>query len=268
MDKKYIRNHFTNTAKVWQEKIYKSKDKQGKYEYYDKQYRFDYVVNMIPDTSALDHRALDMGCGAGQLLPVLVKKGYQVYGIDVSQKMIDISQKICNEFEIKADLQLGDCEDLIFSSKSFYLYVAMGVIEYLDDDIPMLQEIERILSPGGVGIITLRNIKSVHVRWRHYYRKYIQYNIMNTLKLILGKKTVRYKIISREHNPEKFKKLLNQFNFEIVDEKYAHFHIFPEPFNRWFSIFEAILGKIMEKKFSNGQLPFMASTYIVKFKRV
>ena len=169
MDKKYIRNHFTNTAKVWQEKIYKSKDKQGKYEYYDKQYRFDYVVNMIPDTSALDHRALDMGCGAGQLLPVLVKKGYQVYGIDVSQKMIDISQKICNEFEIKADLQLGDCEDLIFSSKSFYLYVAMGVIEYLDDDIPMLQEIERILSPGGIGIITLRNVRSVHVRWRHYY---------------------------------------------------------------------------------------------------
>ncbi len=268
MDKKYIRNHFTNTANVWQDKIYKSKDKQSKYEYYDKQFRFDYVKSMIPKTRALDHRALDMGCGAGQLLPVLATKGYQVYGIDISQKMIDISNKICNDYEIKADLQLGDCEDLIFPSKSFYIYVAMGVIEYMDDDIPMLQEIRRILSPGGVGIITVRNIRSIHVRWRHYYRKYIQFKIINILKLILGKKPVNYIVISREHHPEKFKKVLNQFNFEIVDEKYAHFHIFPEPFNRWFSKIEAMLGKRMETKFSNGQLPFMASTYIVKFKRV
>ena len=48
MDKKIIHDHFSRTANVWKDQIYKPKNQQRAFEYFDKQYRFDYVTEMIP----------------------------------------------------------------------------------------------------------------------------------------------------------------------------------------------------------------------------
>ena len=41
MDKAIIHDHFSTTAKTWRDQVYKSKNQQGVFEYFDKQYRFD-----------------------------------------------------------------------------------------------------------------------------------------------------------------------------------------------------------------------------------
>jgi ubiquinone/menaquinone biosynthesis C-methylase UbiE len=267
-DKTIIKDHFSNTALVWRDRIYKSKKQQGIFEYFDKQYRFDYVVNMIPPSKEKNLRALDVGCGAGQLLPVLVKKGYQTHAIDVSRQMIDCAHLMCERENIKVDLQLGDCENLTYPDNYFDLYVAMGVIEYMDQDAPMLNEIKRVLRPGGIAIVTLRNVKSVHVRWRTFYVSVIETKLRNILRSILEKKTTPYQSISREHNPSSFRGQIASMSFRHLDERYAHFRTLPAPLDIWFKWLEAIPGKIMEKYCSDGKLMFMASTYIVKFQKL
>ncbi len=266
-DKTIIKDHFSDTAFVWRDKIYKQRTQQGIFEYFDKQYRFDYVVNMIPQSRKDQSRALDVGCGAGQLLPVLVKKGYHTHAIDVSQQMIDLAKLVCEQKNIIVDFQLGDCESLTFQDNFFDLYVTMGVIEYMDNDAPMLNEIKRVLRPGGIAIVTMRNVNSIHVRWRTVYVSQIEVKLKNIIRRILGKKTKPYLTISREHNPSGFCKQLSSKSFKLIDEKYAHFRTLPAPLDRWLKWLEAISGKIMERYFSDGRFTFMASTYIVKFQK-
>ncbi len=267
-DKNIIKDHFSETADVWRDNIYGPDSQQGLFKYYDKQYRFDYVVQMIPPVKPGTQRALDVGHGAGQLLPILAGLGYETYGIDVSPQMKELAQQLCDQKKIKVDLQLSDCEKLPYPDNFFNLYVAMGVIEYMDSDIPMLKEIERVLCPGGIAIITTRNIRSIHVRWRSVYQSLFEIKVENLIRFILGKKTRTYNPISKEHDPHQFRKQLSSFPFKYLDEKYAHFHALPAPLNRCLPWIESILGKTMEKHWSSSRFPFMASTYIVKFQKL
>jgi ubiquinone/menaquinone biosynthesis C-methylase UbiE len=267
-DKEVIRRHFTETTHVWRNKIYKAKQDQKLFEYFDKQYRFDYVVQMIDRVEKGKHRALDVGCGAGQLIPILHKFGYEAYAIDTSQEMIEIAKKHVDDNNSNCDIQLGDCENLNYPDNYFDVYVAMGVIEYLDSDNLMFEEIKRVLKPGGIAIITARNVRSVHVRWRVLYHKYFNIKAKNIVRSLIGKKRRDYYSISKEHNPSCFREQLSSCSFRVLEERYAHFHALPSPLNKWFSGLEAIMGKTMEKYFSRGRLPFMASTYIIKFQKI
>ena len=266
-NKAVINEHFSKTAEVWRDKIYKSRKKQGLFEYYDKQYRFDYVVDMIPPAKNNGQRALDMGCGAGQLIPLLVERGYQAYAIDIALPMLNLTRQVCQQYGIKAEVKVGDCENLDYPDNFFDLYVAMGVIEYMDNDVPMLKEIKRVLRPGGIAIVTVRNITSIHVRWREVYRKLLEAKMKNMIRRILGKKTVPYRTISRQHNPRQLRKLLESMSFKFLGQRYAHFHTLPAPLNRLLAGLEAVLGKGMEKCFCKGKVPFLASSYIIKFQK-
>jgi len=265
--KAVISEHFSRTADVWRANIYKPRSAQGMFEYYDKQYRFDYVVGMIENTSVPGKRAMDMGCGAGQLLPVLVDRGYQAYGIDVALPMIEKANELCKKAGIAAEIRVGDCEKLDYPDNFFDLYIAMGVIEYMDDDAPMLKEIMRVLKPGGTAVVTVRSVLSWHVRWRSLYQRFIEDPLRNYINRALGKPASARKYISREHNPAVFCSQIESLGFKSTGGRYAHFHIFFSPFDRVLFPLEAVLGKTMEKYFSEGGFPFMASTYIAKFQK-
>lgn len=269
MKKNEIEKHFSETSLVWKNNIYKPRYSQKIFEYFDKQYRFDYVCEMIPNVKnpKKKYRALDMGCGAGQLMPVLVKLGYVSYGVDISEEMIELTKETCKLNNITAEVQKGDCENLCFDENFFDLYVAMGVIEYMKSDKPMLSEIFRILKPGGCAIVTLRNIKCVPVRINYFYKSKIQSNIRNSVKKIFGLHTSKFREISKEHDPKEFKEMLNRCGFKIIDECYCHYHTLPLPFSRWLFPIHSLGGKKMEDAFKEVPKPSLASTYIVKFEK-
>jgi len=266
--KQSIEKHFSDTASVWKNKIYRSKSEQKLFEYFDKQYRFDYVVNMVPaNDGSKEIRALDMGCGAGQLIPILSGLGYEPYGVDISDKMIGLTNEQCKKLNIKANLMIGDCEKLDFPDEFFDLYIAMGVIEYMSSDKPMLSEIYRVLKPGGTAIVTLRNINCIPIRINYYYKSKIQNSIRNAVKKVVGLPMSTFEEISKEHDPDEFKKILQNYSFRVLDEKYCHYHALPLPFSRWLLPIQTISGKIMEEKFKDAPKPLLASTYIIKFKK-
>ena len=267
MDKKIIRDHFSRTANVWKDQIYKPQNQQSVFEYFDKQYRFDYSIKMIPQAEGISSRALDVGCGAGQLVPILAEKGYKVHAIDVSEDMVDLTKNVASSKNIEADVQIGDCENLEYPDNFFDVYVAMGVIEYMDEDFPMLQEIQRVLKTGGIAIVTIRNILSLHVRWRIFYLKYFKTPLINVLRRILGKTVKPFNVISKEHSPIDFRNEITNLMFTILDDRYAHFYFLPAPFSQWLSPIEATVGKILEKLLSRKNMPYLASTYILKFQK-
>lgn len=233
-----IKRHFTETADVWKDRIYKDRGRQGFFEYFDKQYRFDYVLEMI--SSLKCGRVLDIGCGAGQLLPHLVKTGHQVDAIDISEKMVELSQRLCP----KAVVKVGDCEKLDYYDRSFDLVVAMGVLEYLPDEYQMMSEVARVLKPGGTFILTIRNRRCALVRLRNAF--------------------------SNVHSKEHFVDfLIKPGSLNVVETRYCHYHLFPWPVSKWFpfSLMQAVGGKMMEKRFKDNPKPALASTCIIRMTK-
>ncbi len=98
-------------------------------------------------------RALDVGCGAsGRLLELLSKRGFEVEGLDLSERAIELARRAhpgvtfhradVREWELPAAYDLVSAWDSIWHVP-------------LADQDPVLRKLLRGLAPGGVLIFTM-----------------------------------------------------------------------------------------------------------------
>lgn len=98
-------------------------------------------------------RLLDVGCGTGTLLAYLSEQHpvTQLSGVDPVKEMLDVAR---SKLSTAIDIREGWATQLPFSDGEFDVVVSNSVFHYITDLPVALQEIHRILSPGGRLIIT------------------------------------------------------------------------------------------------------------------
>lgn len=94
-------------------------------------------------------KVLDIGSGTGFLSLMLADMGYQVVGIDLSEKMIARASAKAKERGLEIDFRLGDAENLSFEDNSFDAVVNRAVLWTLPHPDTAVQEWKRVLRPGG-----------------------------------------------------------------------------------------------------------------------
>ncbi len=100
---------------------------------------------------------LDLGCGDGGLLYSIQEEGFfdynnkKIYGVDISKNRILRTQKLCPN--VKTEVA-NACNVEMLDSESIDLLVSNMVIEHVPDDMEMLKEIARLISPGGKAYIS------------------------------------------------------------------------------------------------------------------
>jgi len=103
-------------------------------------------------------KVLDIGFGDGFFFKALYKcnKNLNLYGLDISEKNVEITKRELDESGIKVDLTVGSIDTLPFSENYFDVIVASEVLEHLDNSTLQkgLSEIVRILKPGGYFLAT------------------------------------------------------------------------------------------------------------------
>jgi 2-polyprenyl-3-methyl-5-hydroxy-6-metoxy-1,4-benzoquinol methylase len=119
------------------------------------------IVHFINKYSVNKSKALDIGCGAGNISFYIANKGIKVLGIDISAKAV----KMCLESSKNLRLdKLTDFKVVNFPKESisgkFDLIIVSEVIEHLSDDKLALSKIFSMLNRGGVAIITTPSINA------------------------------------------------------------------------------------------------------------
>jgi ubiquinone/menaquinone biosynthesis C-methylase UbiE len=142
--------------------------------------------------NARGKKILEVGCGTGLYARRLLKKGAKVYGIDISEAMLEIARKEVK----KAEFKLASVEKIPYKSGSFDIVLAPLMLGYLPKWGKAFKEISRVLKPKGVFIFSVDNPifsvrKKIRVKGKKYYvfgdyfREGKKYNIWYKRALIV-----------------------------------------------------------------------------------
>ena len=108
-------------------------------------------------------KILDLGCGRGEFLRGFIRCGLNGYGVDQSSK----ASSICPEAEIlQSDLEK---KPLPYKKNSFDVIFSKSILEHFYYPERLVQEIFRILKPGGLVITMVPDWISAH---KTYYDDY------------------------------------------------------------------------------------------------
>jgi SAM-dependent methyltransferase len=102
-------------------------------------------------------RALDLGCGAGQMVEWLGAHGYSAHGIDISDTLVRKSVARLQRARLPAFIVQGDGSRLPLRGSAFDVVTALGFVEYLPSVEVALGEIARVARPGGLVVVSVPN---------------------------------------------------------------------------------------------------------------
>lgn len=114
--------------------------------------RFKYVVrnleSLMPDYS--NRRVLDVGCGGGFLTEEIAKFGMEATGLDPSAPSLAAARIHAESLGLKIQYIEGVGEKLPFENDEFDMVFCCDVFEHVVNLEKVLDEICRVLRPGGI----------------------------------------------------------------------------------------------------------------------
>ncbi len=136
-------------------------------------------------------KLVNLGCGHGpDFLPFT--QGFELYGVDSSVEMLKLARKYARKFKFKVELVAADVTNLPYRDNTFDWAISVATyhhIRYPEARQRALNELERVLKPGGEAFITVWNrwqprfwfkSKEVSVPWRQQDKTLYRYYYLFT----------------------------------------------------------------------------------------
>ncbi|WP_293681079.1 bifunctional 2-polyprenyl-6-hydroxyphenol methylase/3-demethylubiquinol 3-O-methyltransferase UbiG [uncultured Phenylobacterium sp.] len=103
-------------------------------------------------------RLLDIGCGGGLLSEPMTRLGFDVTGVDASERNIGTAAAHAAEQGLVIDYRASTAEALVEAGEPLFdVILNMEVIEHVADPAAYLQDCARLLKPGGLMIVATLN---------------------------------------------------------------------------------------------------------------
>ena len=103
-------------------------------------------------------RLLDIGCGGGLLCEPMTRLGFQVTGVDASERNIGAAKAHAAAQDLPVDYLCSTVETLAEEgSEPFDLILNMEVIEHVSDPAQFLRDCSGLIAPGGMMIVATLN---------------------------------------------------------------------------------------------------------------
>lgn len=109
-------------------------------------------------------RVLDVGCGVGRVVASLRERGVDAAGVDVSEANIDRARKQ------GLPCEFYDGRRLPFATGDLAAAGALNVLEHVEEPEAFLEELVRVVRPGGRVLISSPNFFR-SFGWRDYHPK-------------------------------------------------------------------------------------------------
>lgn len=172
-------------------------------------YRYDklrYLPQAIDFKASAGQELLEIGCGAGIDLVRFAHAGARTTGVDLAPVSIELAKQNFAHLGVTGTLLVMNGESLQFENNSFDIVYAHGVIQYTANPQQMIDEIRRVVRPGGQVILMVYN----RVSWLNGLSKLMNVGLEHEDAPVLRKYSIR-----------EFRSLLQNFSdVRIVPERF------------------------------------------------
>lgn len=119
-----------------------------------------------------DAAVLDVGCGQGIQLAEIrkLRPTARLSGMDISPRLV--SRAMANV--PGAQIVTGDADNLAYPDEAFDVVIMTEVLEHLSDPVLALEQLRRVLKPGGWMLLTVPNRDWLRYDWYQANRKAYQ----------------------------------------------------------------------------------------------
>ncbi len=117
--------------------------------------KLDYLPRVVDFNSFAGQRVLEVGCGIGLDLVRFARGGAVVTGVDLSPRAVELANAYLAQQRLAGRAVEMNAEALALADGSFDVVYAHGVVQYTDQPQRLVDEIYRVLRPGGTVIVML-----------------------------------------------------------------------------------------------------------------
>jgi ubiquinone/menaquinone biosynthesis C-methylase UbiE len=122
----------------------------------------------------LGNAVLEVGCGNGNFTVFLAQQCQQVTGIDLNQEYTDLAKKRLGK-QSKVTIIQGDVTKFQ-TENMFDTIVMLDVLEHIENDVAILQQLNKLLTPGGKLIIKVPALNYIYGEMDRAIGHYRRYN--------------------------------------------------------------------------------------------
>lgn len=123
------------------------------------------VTDLLADISTQGKTLLDVSCKEGDVLRALVSRGFTLRGTNFESDGPSVDA-------IPVDYGVDLRRPLSYADASFDVVLLVEVIEHLENHRIAINELARILKPGGVLILTTPNVMRLNSRLHFFFSGY------------------------------------------------------------------------------------------------
>ncbi len=102
-------------------------------------------------------RALDVGCGIGDLAFILAARGAKVIGVELDAGKVERANQIAHKWNFPQEnlhFLVGDVTKLDQMNLGLFDAIfCVALLEHIQDDVALLEQIQHLLCPGGFFIL-------------------------------------------------------------------------------------------------------------------
>lgn len=117
--------------------------------------RLQFIINTLNENLPKGSKVLDVGCGNGIISRGIGKEGYQVHGIDISEKAIEKAKSLTTLENVTFDNI--SAEQLVADGNKYDAVICSEVLEHLNNPEKLLGVLYDSLQDNGVLIVTVPN---------------------------------------------------------------------------------------------------------------
>lgn len=141
----------------------------GTFEFYEAaeklRYQYHYHLPPLFDRVAIEFprgKLLEVGCSMGNDTIQFARRGMNVTGVDITEAAIDLIKKRFALYSLQGDFRVADAENLPFEDNTFDVGYSFGVLHHTPNTAGSIEELRRVLKPGGKAFVMLYNTRSLN----------------------------------------------------------------------------------------------------------
>jgi SAM-dependent methyltransferase len=129
------------------------------------------LYELVPFHQTRDRDVLEIGCGLGTDTVEFARAGARYTGIDLTAPAVALTAAKLRAYGLPGRTLKADAEHLPFDDASFDIVYSWGVIHHTPDTVRCVDEIYRVLRPGGTLILMLYHLHGwwelrIRAHWR------------------------------------------------------------------------------------------------------